>query len=278
MATFTSVMKYPLSPASLKQQIDLNRYMPDLLSHWEILPLFFLIAALYASVGHGGASGYLAIFALFGIASSSIAPLVLLLNIIAASISFWNYYRGGYFSFRLLKPFALASIPAAFLGGMITVSSTLFALMLGVALLLAAIRILFLHEVKELKSAHFEKKVWTAGLPIGFVLGFISGMIGIGGGVFLSPILLFFRWADAKKTAAVSSAFIVLNSLSGLSGHITRGNFSFESSAILFAVVFIGALVGSRISVKRISARHLQVALGVVLVFASVKLLTKVLM
>lgn len=242
---------------------------------WEIIPLFFIIAALYASVGHGGASGYLAVFALFGIASPSIAPIVLVLNIVAATTSFMNYWRARQFSFTLLVPFVFASIPAAFIGGRIAVSATLFSLLLGIALLFASVRIVFLHDVKERTQHDIAKNLWLFGIPIGGVLGLLSGMIGIGGGVFLSPILLLMRWANVKKTAAVSSAFIVLNSLSGLTGHISRGNIQWESTAILFVVVFVGALIGSYIAVRRIAPLRLQMALGIVLMFASIKLLTK---
>ena len=244
-------------------------------SYLLLLPMFFLVAALYASVGHGGASGYLALFALFGIATPSVAPIVLVLNIIAATTGFINYYRAGHFQWKLLLPFVVGSIPAAFIGGYIALSATIFAFILGVALLLAAARIFFLGTITEKSIRDASSTLWFAGLPIGIVLGLISGMIGIGGGVFLSPILLFLRWADAKKTAAVSGAFIVLNSLSGLSGHISRGNFSLEHSTYFFIVVFLGALVGSRYSTRRISSKHLQWLLAVVMVFAGIKLLSK---
>ena len=247
--------------------------MPDLTLAWWILPLFFLVAMLYASVGHGGASGYLALFALTGVATSAVVPIALILNILVAGIGFVVYLRSGFFSFRLLKPFIIGSIPAAYVGGLIPLSSTAFGLILGLALILAALRMLFLREVKAVSSVEQETRSWMWCLLIGVVLGLISGMVGIGGGVFLSPILLFLGWADAKQTAAVSSAFIVVNSLSGLAGHLSRGNVSTGSMVVLGMFVLAGGFLGSYLGARRVRPLFLQVLLGFVLFIAGGKLL-----
>ncbi len=251
--------------------------MLDVSLAWWALPLFFLVAMLYASVGHGGASGYLALFALLGAAKSTVVPIALILNILVASIGFVIYLRSGFFSFRLLLPFIVSSVPAAYIGGWIHLSSTTFSLILGLALVLAALRMLFLREVKAVTTEVHGGQSWASSLLIGLALGFIAGMVGIGGGVFLSPILLFLKWADVKQTAAVSSAFIVLNSLSGLAGHLSRGIVAADSMALLGVFVLAGGLVGSYLGARRIRPLLLQVLLGVVLLIAGGKLLVPLL-
>jgi len=241
---------------------------------WEIVPFFFLVAFLYSSVGHGGASGYLALFALFGVASPAIAPVALVLNILVASTSCWHYYRGGHFSWKMLWPFVASSLPAAFLGGFIAVSPELFSVLLGAALLLAAGRIFLWNAPPDTGSLRDVPLRLSA--PIGGVLGFISGMIGIGGGVFLSPILLLFRWADVKRTAAISSAFIVLNSISGLAGHLSRSSFDFAGVMPLIIAAVSGGFLGSRMGAFKLRPRILQGVLGIVLIMAGAKLIGKV--
>ncbi len=238
---------------------------------WWTLPLFFGVALLYSSVGHGGASGYLALFALLGIATSRIVPIALTLNILVAGIGFFNYSRRGFFSFKLLLPFVLASIPAAYIGGSIQLPTHIFGMILGSALLAAAVRMLFLHEVHATAESTMNR--WPISLTLGGVLGLISGLVGIGGGVFLSPILLFMKWADAKQTAAVSAAFIVLNSMSGLAGHLSRGNIEYEALFSVAAVVLGGGLIGSYLGARFARPRVLQILLGIVLLIAGGKLL-----
>jgi len=245
--------------------------MPELHLPFYIYPFFFIVALLYSSVGHGGASGYLALFAIFGIVSPAVAPIALTLNIVVATTSFLIYRHSGYFSFRLLLPFIVSSIPAAFFGGWIRVTDEMFAVMLGSILLLTGLRLLFFRKVEQ-KLNVSGGIIWMMGIPIGLVLGGIAGMIGIGGGVFLSPVILLLGWADVKRTAAVSSAFIVLNSISGLTGHIIRGNVIFEPLLIFGGVVIAGGLIGSYMGAKRITQKQLQIALGIVLVIASLKL------
>lgn len=236
------------------------------------VPLLFIVAALYSSVGHGGASGYLAVFSLIGVTMAPLVPVVLSLNILVASISFLHFRKPGNFSFARLLPFIITSIPAAYVGGMWKLSGTAFSVVLGVALLSAGLRMFVVSP--KLRSIPLEGwPLWRVALPIGLVLGLVSGMIGIGGGVFLSPIIIFLGLTDTKGSAAMSSAFIVLNSISGLvakAPHIAIDPMIF--GAFLLAGV-CGALLGSNWGAFKSQARNLRFALGCVLIFASVKLL-----
>lgn len=250
--------------------------MPELA--WWMFPLFFAVAFLYSSVGHGGASGYLALFALLGATTAAIVPVALVLNVAVAGIGFINYWRAGHFSPHLLLPFIIGSVPAAYIGGLIHLPTAAFTAMLGSALLAASLRMLFLKEVKAADANENRQRYWLLRFFIGAVLGLLSGMVGVGGGIFLSPILLFLRWADARKTAAVSSAFIVLNSLGGLAGHVMRDNVTLAPLATLGAVALCGGLLGSFVGARRARPRVLQVLLGIVLLIAGGKLLLPLLL
>lgn len=244
---------------------------------WTLLiPSIFLVAVLYSSVGHGGASGYLAVLALAGFARPEITPVVLVLNILVAVTGFVQYYLAGYFLPRLLLLFVVTSIPGAFIGGMIPVSEKVYAGLLGAALLAAAFRFLFLSRLVTAPTRSGGGPTYRTGLPIGLLLGILSGMVGVGGGIFLSPLLLLLGWADAKETAAVSSAFIVLNSLSGLAAHFLRGNPPAGELLFPLAVtVLIGGYAGSSMGARRLSLLSLQHLLGVVLLVAGLKLVGK---
>lgn len=246
--------------------------MPQLVIPWELYPLFFVVALLYSSVGHGGASGYLAVFALFGITTPAIAPVALVLNILVASASFWRYVASGHFSARMLAPLVLLSIPAAFAGGALHLSQQLFSLILGIALVAGAFRILLLKGNDEIAREPSQRTLWTAGLPLGAALGLLSGITGIGGGVFLSPILVMTRWATIKQSAALAGAFIVLNSISGLIGQLTRTPLDPRIVLPLAAVVVAGGATGSYIGAERLRARWLQIVLSLVLLSAGGKL------
>jgi len=252
--------------------------MNELLPPVYTLPLFFIVAYLYAGVGHGGASGYLALFAVLGIAAPEITPAALALNILVAGMGSVHYYRAGHLRINLLVPFAVTSIPAAFLGGLLDVPRDFFSMILGIALLLSAWRLLFFRTGDRASKELHGLALWLRALPIGAVLGFLAGMIGIGGGVFLSPLLLLLRWADVKRTAAVSAVFIVLNSISGLTGHLQHVSFSVLTILPLAAVVGFGGYFGSRAGAWTLKPRTIRVILGVVLVLAGTKLITKMLM
>jgi hypothetical protein len=240
-----------------------------------LLPLLLIVAILYSSVGHGGASGYLAVFSLMGFAPAPLVPIVLTMNILVASISFLHFRKPGKFSFRMLLPFIITSIPAAYLGGLWRLSSDLFPFVLGIALLAASLR-LFGFQPKPRAEKLDTASLWKIALPIGLILGLVSGMIGIGGGVFLSPILIFLGLTDTKGSAAMSSAFIVLNSISGLiagAGHPIAVAPVFFISCV--AAGFAGALIGANWGALRMQARKLQYVLATVLVLASVKLISQ---
>jgi uncharacterized protein len=249
--------------------------MPEALFTPWVLGLFFLIAVLYSSVGHGGATGYLGLFAFLGAATASVVPVALVLNVLVAGTGFYIFQRSGYFSWTLLAPFVAASIPAAFLGGMLRLEADTFQAILGAVLLAAGIRMVFLPRVSIARLASSTRYRVALSVGIGLTLGLISGMVGIGGGVFLSPIIMFLGWADARQTAAVSSAFIVLNSLSGLLGQLAKGNMEFGSMWLLAVIVFAGALVGSSLGSKQTRVRVLQVVLGVVLLGAGGKMIVQ---
>jgi uncharacterized membrane protein YfcA len=238
-----------------------------------LIPAFFMAAMLYASVGHGGASAYLAILVLAGFSREAIAPTVLALNILVTLLGALHYYRAGHFDFKLLLPFILTSIPAAFLGGSMQVSEEAFSIILGLTLLAAALRFLIFTKPIMGKQGLPQGLLFGVGLPVGLGLGFLAGLIGIGGGIFLSPILLLMGWADAKKTAAVSAGFIFLNSLSGLAAHLMRETPDWPLLTALAMTVLIGGGIGSYHGAFRLQPVTLQRLLGVVLLIASAKLL-----
>ncbi len=235
--------------------------------------LVFAAAALYSSVGHGGASAYLAILVLAGFPREGIASTVLALNILATLLGTVNYWRAGHFDPRLLFPFILTSVPAAFLGGSLHISQQTLSLILGLTLLAAGLRfLLFTNPIAGRRSVS-RRLLFGVGLPVGFALGFLAGLIGIGGGIFLSPLLLFMGWADAKKTAAISAAFILLNSLSGLTAHILKGTPEWTLLGTLAVAVLLGGGVGSYIGAFRLAPVTVQRLLGFVLIVAASKLL-----
>lgn len=238
-----------------------------------LAPFFLLAAFLYSSVGHGGASAYLAILVLAGHPREAIAPTVLALNILVTLLGTINYYRAGHFDLRLLLPFILTSMPAAYLGGSVHVSEKTLSVILGITLLTAGLRFVVFTKPIAARQSLSPKLLFSVGLPVGFALGFLAGLIGIGGGIFLSPLLLVMGWADAKKTAAISAAFILLNSLSGLTAHVIKGTPDWTLFGILAIMVLIGGWIGSHMGAFRLMPVTLQRLLGIVLVAASVKLL-----
>lgn len=244
---------------------------------WVLAGPFLIASLLYSTVGHGGASAYLAISALAGLSREAMVPIALSLNVLVTSFGLWHYQRAGHFSGALLLPFVVTSIPAAFLGGSLKISPRIFAAVLGTMLLLAAMRLLGLGRRIRPRWADEPRLLWPLGLSLGAVLGLFAGLIGVGGGIFLSPLLLLLRWADAKRTAATSAAFIWLNSLSGLLAHTLRGTPQWELLLPLMAVVAVGGLLGSRLGARSFSPVLIQRLLAVVLLLASLKLLLQAL-
>lgn len=232
--------------------------------------ILFFVAFLYAAVGHGGASGYLALMALYGVAPEEMKQTALVLNLFVSMTSFIQYYRGGYFSKKLFLPIAGASIPLAFVGGMITVEENIYKRILGILLLFPIIRFFFFKNVadSELKPHNVSIAIVTGG-----IVGLLSGMIGIGGGIILSPILLLLQWTNQKQTAAISAAFIFVNSVAGLGGMFTQG-ISFTGDMVMYIIVaFIGGLLGAYLGSKKFNQDVLKYVLATVLLLASYKLL-----
>jgi uncharacterized membrane protein YfcA len=232
--------------------------------------LLFFVAFLYASVGHGGASGYLALMALFGVAPEVMKPTALMLNLFVSLTSFIQYYRGRHFNWKLFLPFAVASVPAAYIGGMILVDAAVYKKILGLLLIIPIVRFLFFANIKveEIKKSNLYLL-----LILGAAIGFLSGLIGIGGGIILSPILLLLKWADMKQTAAISALFIFVNSLSGLAGQLSKGIQFNPDMYTYVAVAFVGGLCGAYLGSIKFSQNVLKYALAVVLALAAYKLL-----
>ncbi|MBA4167650.1 MAG: sulfite exporter TauE/SafE family protein [Chitinophagaceae bacterium] len=232
--------------------------------------LLFVVAMLYASVGHGGASGYLALMALFSFSPAVMKPTALLLNLFVSLTSFIHFYRKKFFLWRIFLPLAIASIPMSFIGGTIALEENLYKKILGALLLFPVARFLFLKNTAVDESR--KPSVWLS-LLIGGSIGLFSGMIGIGGGIILSPILLLLRWTDQKQTAAISALFIFVNSLAGLGGQLTKG---IEFTAGMYgyvAVAFAGGLCGAWLGAAKFPQAVLKNILACVLLVASFKLL-----
>jgi uncharacterized protein len=244
---------------------------PSLAQTILLASLIFLVAALYSSVGHGGASGYLAVLALFSVPPQQMAGTALILNIVVAGLASYAFLRAGYFSPRLFWPFAAASIPLSFIGGMIKISDHLFYLLLGFALLAAAFRLWLSLKMSDTTDSTKPARI-EAALPVGAGVGLLSGMLGIGGGIFLSPLMLLLKWATAKQSAAVAAVFILVNSLSGLAGRVTRGGLDIHSAFIPLCAAGLGGLLGSHFGAQRFTNRSLRRALAMVLALAAIKL------
>ena len=232
--------------------------------------LLFLVAFLYSSVGHGGASGYLALMAIFSFAPEVMKPTALLLNLFVSLTSFIQFYRGKHFNWKIFLPFAITSVPMAYVGGLITVDDNVYKKILGILLVIPIIRFLFFANIKveDLKKSNI-----FLSLLIGAAIGFLSGLIGIGGGIILSPVLLLLKWADMKQTAAISALFIFVNSLSGFIAQLLKGiNFSADMYAYV-VIAFVGGICGAYFGSLKFKHNVLQYLLAFVLIIASYKLL-----
>lgn len=233
-----------------------------------IILALFVVAVLYSSVGHGGASGYLAVMALFAVTSNVTRPTALILNVFVSSIAFLQFYRAGHFDWRIFLPFAITSIPFAFLGGKVQLAEPIYKMILGVCLILAAVRLsLNLKSDAEINAPRF----WIA-LIIGAILGFVSGLVGVGGGIFLTPVLLLMNWAETRTAAGVSALFILVNSISGLAGNSAQ---IMQLSPIVFvwiSVAVIGGIIGSTLGSRKFNSLTLRRVLAFVLLIAGAKL------
>lgn len=234
------------------------------------LGLVFLMAMLYSSVGHGGASGYLALMALFSFPPEFMRPSALVLNIFVSSIALFSYARNSHFRLKLLLPFIITSVPMSFVGGLISTNPKIYKIILGIFLLIAIVRMVYQPENKK---GEIRKVNNPFALFIGFFLGFLSGLIGIGGGIILSPIIILLKWGTVKETAAVSAAFILVNSVAGIAGQLSQSFQLAPEIGWMLGVAVAGGLIGSHIGSFKITDKALKYALSVVLIFASYKLL-----
>ena len=231
--------------------------------------LVFVIAVVYSSAGFGGASGYLIAMNFFGIPANIMSSTALVLNIFVSSISFTSYARAGHFRPRLLLPFLIASVPAAFIGATIKISEQAYTTLLYVVLTYLAIRMVLFPTLTE--KHNWKPRpipLWTA-LLSGAAIGLLSGMLGIGGGIFLSPLILLMQWGDSKQAAASAGGFIAINSISGLIGRFANGTFAIgEFGFPLLAVGLLGALIGSQLGAIKLSGAGVRRALGFILALA----------
>ena len=234
--------------------------------------LFAAVAVLYSSVGHAGASGYLAVMGLAGVEPGLMRPTALVLNILVASIVVVRFARAGQIDWRALLPFVVASVPLAFLGGLIVLPGAVYKPLVGVVLLVAAVRFF----TTAGRSADDERTVRVPAVPamgIGGGIGLVSGLTGTGGGIFLTPLLLIVGWAGARQAAGLSSGFILANSLAGLAGNVASVGIMPGTLAIWLPAVAVGGLVGSQLGARRLGPPAIRRALALVLVVAGLKLI-----
>src|SRR3954470_10292536 len=233
--------------------------------------LFALGAALYSSVGHGGASAYIAAMALFSVVPETIKPTALALNLLVAGFGAWRYWRRGLTNGRLVVAFALTATPAAFIGGGIHLPAIYYKPLVGILLWLAAARLLW-HPKALAYRAVRPPPPWVS-LPAGAVLGLLAGLTGTGGGIFLSPLIILNAWEEPRRTSGVVAAFILLNSIAGLAGNAASVGYLPRELPIFLAAVGVGALLGTWLGVERLPRPWLLRTLGAVLTVAGAKLL-----
>lgn len=236
---------------------------------WIFLLILPVVAFMYAAVGHGGASGYLALMALFSFAPDTMKPTALLLNLFVAAISFIHYAKSGYFNKKLFLSFAIASIPLAFVGGLIEIDASIYKKVLAILLIFAILKMLniFGKESDTIKDV----KIWQ-GLSIGGIIGFFSGLIGIGGGIILSPVILLMKWGKMKEAAAVSALFIWVNSAAAMVGQLSSGVKIDAQAFLLVGIAVLGGFLGGYLGSKKFNNQGLRYMLAFVLFIACIKL------
>jgi len=230
---------------------------------------FFVIAFLYAAVGHGGASGYLALMAIFNFNVGVIKPTALILNLLVSCIAFISFYKAKHFKSSMLWPLVITSIPFAYIGSVMPISEGLYKKILAVVLLIAVARMLFINKTNSVQ--HPPKWYWLS--LAGASIGIVSGMIGMGGGILLSPLLLLMGWSNQQQTAALSAIFIFLNSAAGMIGQLKKGFELDPSTYSIIVFVIVGGWLGAYIGSKKLQSNQLKFILASVLVVAASKLL-----
>ena len=235
-----------------------------------IAALFLVGAALYASVGHGGASSYLAVMGLFSLSPEVMKPTALALNILVAAVATVKFYRAGLFRWNLFWPFAVVSIPAAFVGGATVLPARWYKVLVGIVLLYAAVW-MYRSSLKPSTRQPHSPPIWAA-LVSGLVIGFLSGLTGVGGGIFLSPLLLYMGWSETRATSAVAAPFILVNSISGLLGHLSSVARLPPNLPIWAVAVVLGGWIGASYGARRAPTPVLRQLLSAVLIVAGLKL------
>lgn len=227
-----------------------------------------LVAVLYSSVGHAGASGYIAVMALAGMSNETIRPTALVLNIVVATIGTWQFASQGHFSWKLFWPFALAAIPMAYVGGYYKLPANWFHILVGIVLLFSAFRFLVPGRESEVVAPpnHYMS------IPVGGVLGLLAGLTGTGGGIFLTPLILIMGWANPKTAGAVSAPFILCNSVAGLAGNLSQTTQIPDYAVYWGAIVVLAGFAGSRLGSKHLPSQTIKRLLAAVLIIAGSKL------
>jgi len=237
-----------------------------------IVVAFFAAAIVYSMVGFGGGSAYLAILALAGVPYQSIPQIGLVCNLVVSAGGVWHFWRGGHLRMSTVMPFVVFSVPMAFVGGSIAVSDELFVVLLAGALFAAGARMFISDRASSAKIAS-TRYAWWLGAPIGALLGLLAGIVGIGGGIFLAPVLLLSGWATAKQAAAAASVFIFVNSAAGLAGQFSKG-FHVDATLIpLVIAAWLGGQIGSRAGAYRISSLGIRRLLAALVVLVSLRLI-----
>ena len=240
-----------------------------------LISLFFLIALVYSMVGFGGGSSYIALLILFDVPYQIIPPIALICNLVVVCTGSFNFIKAGHFSWKILLPFIVTSIPAAYIAGTLPLEKRLFLFILAVTLLAAGLRMLILKKTETISSQNLEiKKVWILGLPIGGVIGGLSGLVGIGGGIFLSPILHNLRWGKPKQISASASIFILVNSLFGLIGQSQKHvDLQFLLGYLwLPLVVFGGGLLGSSFGSRKSSQNFVMKVTAIIILTVAIRI------
>jgi hypothetical protein len=233
-------------------------------------PLFFLAALLYSSVGHAGASGYLAVMALIGTLPEAMRPAALSLNLVVASIGTTNFVRAGHLRWSLVWPFLVTSVPMAWLGGRLALPVEVYRSLVGAVLILSAVRFVATLRAPDRATREVPRPI---ALVAGAVLGLLAGLTGVGGGIFLSPLLLLMGWADLRTTAATSVVFILANSAAGLAGQLASIDALPPELPWWIAAVATGGVLGSWLGARRLPSPALRLTLAIILVVAGVKLM-----
>lgn len=244
-------------------------------TEWLLALLFLAVAALYSSVGHAGASGYIASMALLGFAPEQMRPTALALNLLVGGIGLLRFWRGGHVRWRNVLPFVLASAPAAFFAAQVKLPKESYSLLLGLVLLVAAAGV-FRHAARAEREdidAAGRRVPWLPGLLIGGAIGVLSGLTGTGGAIFLTPLLLFAHWMPTREASGTSVAFVWINSVTGLAGLLHATGTLPTALPLWLGAVAVGALIGTQMGLKWLPVKTLRYALGVVLLIAAGKLI-----